>query len=124
TLVGSYARTRPFDDVLLRDLPSMRFPQDDERLHGFAAIVVLRCDHADFLNRWMSVHLRLDLRGPHLVAGRIDHPFQAIDEKEVPVFVDITEIAGAKEALACDVHEGIARCRLLLPVACKDLRPP
>ena len=63
-----------------------------------------------------------DLGGPYLVAGCVDHPLEPVDHEEVAVFVDVSDIAGAKVALAGEFDERVARGVGSSPVAFEDLR--
>ena len=120
--VGRHVLPRPFDDLALRDFALVRGSQDDDGFHRLAAMRVLGCDHARFLNRRMLVHLRLDLGRPDFEAGRIDHSFQPIDQKEVTLLIHIAKIAGAEKLLAVDLEERRLRRFLIAPIALEDLR--
>src|SRR6476620_3438640 len=70
----------------------------------------------------MPVHEGLELRGPHLLIRRINHPLHPIGNEEVTVLIPVTQIASTQKALPCNGDERLL-CRLwIIPVAVKQLR--
>ena len=50
----------------------------------------------------------LHLPGPHLEAAGLDHILLAIDDEQVTVFIQITQVAGEKPALALDLVDSLS----------------
>ena len=92
-------------------------------LHCFAAIGIARADDASFLDGGVRVEHRLDLRRPDLVPGAVDHALQAVGDEEIALLVVVAEVAGAEEAFAVVLDEGLRGRLGLLPVAAEYLRP-
>ena len=104
------------------DLAFVCRAQHHDCFHRLTAMRILRGDDTRLLNRGMLIHLRFDLGWPHLEARCVDHSLQAIDEEEITVVIDVTEIAGAEELLAVDFDEGRLRRLFIAPIAFEDLR--
>src|SRR5258708_33929795 len=83
---------------------------------------ILGADDARLLDRRMLVHERFDFGRPYLVAGRVDHALQPIDDEEITVLVHPAEIAAAEEALAVRFDENLPGILRLVPVTQKYLR--
>ena len=103
-LVGRHVLPAPVDDGLRLDAAAPLGARHDHRLDRLAAVRVLGADHARLLNGRVLVHERLDLGRPNLVARRVDHALQAVDDEEIALLIHAAEIAAAKEALAVDVR--------------------
>ena len=112
----------PGDDVLLRQLVTVRGVQHHHRLDRLTPVVVLGGDDAGLLDRRVAKHQGLDLGRPDLEAGCVDHAFEPVGDEEITVFVDPTQIAGPKKPLALQFDKGRRRGLRPLPVTQQVLR--
>src|SRR5258708_14438370 len=99
-LVGRNVLPAPIDDGLRFDPVTPFGARYDDRLDRLAPMRVLGADDASFLHRRMLIHERLDLGGPYLVPGGIDHALEAIDDEKRAVLIHPAKIAAAEESLA------------------------
>jgi hypothetical protein len=113
-------RVRPLDDLLLGDPAAVLLPEHDQRLDRLAALGVRRGDDAGLEDLRVVVQQCFHLGRPDLVAGRVDHPLEPVDHEEVAILVDPGEVAGAQEAPAVDLDEGLGGGRVVMPVALHD----
>src|SRR3977135_4289964 len=101
--------------------PKLR-SQYDDCLDGFAAAQILGADNTGLLDCRMLIQQGFHFGRPYLEARGVDHAFEAIEQKEVAVFVHLAQIAGAKKPLAVEFDKRSSSILRLLPVDQKHLR--
>src|ERR1700745_4528659 len=69
----------------------------------------------------MPAHQGLELRGPHLVARRIDHSLHPICNEEITILISVAQIARAQKALPLNYDDRLLVRLWIIPIAPKQL---
>ncbi len=119
-LVRGHVLARPHNQFFFRGgLPGAQYRNHFDAL---ATLRIAEPNHARFLYGWMRVQQTFDFGGPYFVAGRIDHAFEAINQKEITFVIDIGQVARAEITYTFDLDKRRFGGIGLSPVALEYLR--
>src|SRR5205823_8036230 len=99
-LVDGHVGAAPLRDLLLADAPPRIRLQHHEGERILTAVRVRNADYAHLRNGGMAIHDRLHLRWKDAEAGHLEHVLLPLLDAEVPVLVDVANVAGEEPAVA------------------------
>ena len=96
-------------------------PQHDEGGRDLAGLVVGEADHRGVGDLRVGEQQRLELGRRHLEALVLDELLEPVDDEQVPVGVDVADVAGVQPAVGVD---RVGRGLRVVEVALHHLRTP
>src|SRR5215213_1418097 len=96
-----------------------RLSQYDDALRHLARIIVRIRNHCGISHGWMRQQQGLELCGWHLKSLVLDQLLRSIDDEEVSILIEVSDVTRVKPAFDVDCLRGRFR---VVQVACHDLR--